>query len=68
MAKFQCDQTEDDQVYLTVDDRYSLTIIRTDEGIIVDVWPIENGEYWDTPFTSVKVLDSDVAIMCGPAD
>ena len=34
-------------LFVKIDDRYELAIIRTDEGLIVDVWPINNGEYWD---------------------
>ena len=50
----------EDRVFVTVDGRYSLTIIRADEGLIVDVWPIENGEYWNVPYTSLQVFDNDV--------
>lgn len=65
MAKFQYEQTEqqDDRVHVTVDGRYSLTIIRSDEGLIIDVWPIQNGEFWDHPYDSFQVFDNDVVSL-----
>jgi len=69
MAKFEHERlpTQDDRFFVTVDDRYSLTIIRTDEGLIVDVWPIENGQIWDHPYDSFQVFDNDVDSL-GQAD
>lgn len=61
MPKFQYQQIEglEDHCFVRIDDRYELSIIRTDEGIILDVWPIEDGEIWNNPCDSFQVFDHD---------
>ena len=34
-----------------------MVLIRTDEGLIVDVWPND----WDSPVATLGVCDNDVA-------
>ncbi|MGE3818897.1 MAG: hypothetical protein AB7I30_05635 [Isosphaeraceae bacterium] len=46
-----------DRAFVEVDDRYSVTIIRTHEGLIVDVYPND----WDCPIATLGVCDNDVA-------
>jgi hypothetical protein len=64
MAKFEHEQVAglDDRFFVTIDNRYELSIIRTDEGLIVDVWPINQGEYWDAPYDSFQVFDADTVV------
>lgn len=70
MAKFEFEPCpgQDDRCFVTVDGRYCLTIIRTDEGLIVDVWPIQNGQHWDHPYDSFQVFDNDVVSLEQAAD
>jgi hypothetical protein len=49
----------DDRAFVEVDDKYSVVIIRTDEGIIIDVYPKD----WDAPIDTMGVHDHDVADM-----
>jgi hypothetical protein len=44
-----------DRAFVDVDDKYKVAIIRTDEGIIVDVFPKD----WDYPIDSMTVWDDD---------
>ena len=46
-----------DRAFVEVDDTYSVVIIRTDEGIIIDVYPKD----WDAPIDTMGVHDHDVA-------
>jgi len=61
MAKFNHEQIEglEDRFFLRIDDRYEIAVIRTDEGLIQDIWPIEDGQTWDHPYDSFQVFDND---------
>ena len=50
-----------DRAWVDVDDRYSVVIIRTDEGLIIDVWPAG----WDVPFGTLSIHDHDVGEATG---
>ena len=64
VSKFEYEKVEglSDRCFVKIDDRYELSIIRTAEGLIVDCWPINNGEYWDSPYDSFQVFDSDTTV------
>jgi hypothetical protein len=49
----------DDRRFVTIDGRYTMAIVRTHDGLLIDVWPINGGEVWDMPCTTVKILDTD---------
>jgi hypothetical protein len=59
MSTFEFEQVEtlNDRAFVEVDGKYSIVIIRTDEGIIVDVYPKD----WDEPIDTMGVHDHDVA-------
>jgi hypothetical protein len=60
MATFQFEhraQDLPDRAFVDVDDKYNVVIIRTDEGLIVDVYPKD----WDCPIDTMGVCDNDVA-------
>ena len=46
-----------DRVHVKVDGKFDVTIIRTPEGIVLDVYP----EGWDSPIETLTVWDDDVA-------
>jgi hypothetical protein len=70
LAEFEYERIEglSDRCFVTIDKRYHLAIIRTDEGIIVDVWPIDSGETWDHPYDSFQVFDNDTAVDAETTD
>jgi hypothetical protein len=70
MAKFEFEQIpgRDDRCFVKVDDRYEIAFIRTDEGLIVDVWPIDAGEIWDHPYDSFQVFDNDTLVDAETAE
>lgn len=66
MAEFEYSQEPDpqwdDRCFLTVDQRYTMAIVRTHNGIRIDVWPINDGKVWDMPCRMIEILDSDTAV------
>lgn len=46
-----------DRVQVTVNDKFHVAIIRTPEGIVLDVYP----KGWDYPIETMTVWDDDVA-------
>jgi hypothetical protein len=58
MATFAFEQIDGvpDRAWIDVDDVCSVTIIRTDEGVIIDVWPVGA----DEPFATLGVCDNDI--------
>jgi hypothetical protein len=57
MSVFKFEQMERmaDRAFLDVDGKYSVTIIRTDEGLIIDVLPQD----WQFPSDTFTVWDDD---------
>jgi hypothetical protein len=55
--EFEKMEGQDDRAFVEVDSKYSVVIIRTEEGIIVDVYPKD----WDAPIDSMGIHDHDVA-------
>lgn len=60
MADFDFERIDDlpDRAYVRVDDKYDIVIIRSDEGIIIDVYPKD----WDYPIDTMGVCDNDVIL------
>lgn len=56
--KFEEIDGQPDRSFVEVDGKYSVVIIRTDEGLIVDVWPTD----WDVPINSLAVHDHDAIV------
>lgn len=46
-----------DRAFVEVDDTYNVAIIRTEEGLVIDVLPKD----WDFPVETFTVWDDDVA-------
>jgi hypothetical protein len=61
MTTFEFEQIEGvpDRAFVEVDGKYSVVIVRTDEGITIDVYPKD----WDAPIDTMGVCDNDVTAM-----
>ena len=44
-----------DHVFLTLDDRFDIALIRTGDGLRIEVFPITDGQVWDNPFDRFEV-------------
>lgn len=53
-----------DRVYVMVDGKYDVVIVRTEDGLVVRVFPHD----WDYPIDNLQVLDSDVEELESQAD
>jgi hypothetical protein len=66
MAEFKYEQDPDpqwdDRRFVTIDERYTMAIVRTHNGIRIDIWPMNEGRVWDMPCRMIEILDSDTAI------
>lgn len=59
MATFDIEHQADenpDRVYVMVDGKFDVAVIRTPEGIVIDVYPKD----WMEPLDSFTVWDDDV--------
>ena len=61
MAKFDFELSDHrlDRAFVTVDGRFDVAIIRTDDGLAIEVYPITDGEAWDDPFDSFEVDEEE---------
>lgn len=61
MPKFEYEQLAElpDRAYVRVESKYDVTIIRTEEGLIIDVYPLE----WDAPIETMTIWDDELAAM-----
>ena len=66
MAEFEYSQDPDpkwkDRCFVTIDERYTISIVRTHRGLEIVVWPMTDGEPWEWPHTMLEILDSETAI------
>lgn len=53
-----------DNAWITVDDLFAVNIIRTDEGLVVDIYPAQDTEA-NEPLGSTYVFEHEVA--CDPS-
>jgi hypothetical protein len=60
MTTFEYEQHPDDlpdRAFILADNKYHVVLIRTDDGLVVDVYP----QGWDCPIATMTVWDEDVA-------
>jgi hypothetical protein len=49
-----------DRAFVSVDDRFDLAIIRTEDGLKIEVYPITGGEAWDDPCDRFEVDEAEI--------
>jgi hypothetical protein len=52
-----------DRIFVDVDRRFNVTIIRTETGLEIRVYPRTDGELWDMPFATFEVDESEIATL-----
>jgi hypothetical protein len=62
MTKFHMQHDTDvpDRVCVVIDDRLDVTLIRTDDGLKIEVYPITGGQVWDDPFDRFEVDEDEI--------
>jgi hypothetical protein len=62
MTKFTIEHDADlpDRVSVTVDGRFLAALIRTGDGLSINVYPITGGEVWDDPCDRFEVDEDEI--------
>ena len=65
MTQFNIDlnSSRPDRVFVEVDRRFDVAIIRTDTGLTLKVFPRTDGELWDEPFTTFEVDETEIVTL-----
>ena len=62
-------QTEQpDRIFVEVDRRFDVAIVRTEGGLELQVYPRTDGDLWVEPFTTFIVDEAEVAALEGDLD
>lgn len=49
-----------DRIFVEIDRRFDVVIVRTDTGLSLHVYPRTDGELWDSPFTTFEVDEAEI--------
>jgi hypothetical protein len=62
MTHFNMEQITEqpDKIYVEIDHRFNVAIVRKDVGMELRVYPRSGGELWDFPFVVFEVDESEV--------
>jgi hypothetical protein len=52
-----------DTIHVDVARRFNVTIVRTETGLEMRVYPRTDGELWDAPFTTLEVDEAEIAAL-----
>ena len=65
MTRFNIEQLTDlpDRIYVEIDRRFDVTIIRTESGLELRIYPRTGGELWDAPFDIFQVNERDIEAL-----
>jgi hypothetical protein len=65
MMHFNIDQTTDrpDRIFVEVDHRFDVAIIRAEDGLELRIYPRTEGELWDAPFATSTVAEADIIAL-----
>jgi hypothetical protein len=65
MKKFniQYDNDLPDRVFVAIDNRFHVAVIRTEDGLRIQVFPITDGEVWDDAFERFEVDEDEVRAL-----
>lgn len=65
MTAFNIDVNTDqpDRIFIEVQRRFDVAIIRTETGLELQVYPRTDGELWDAPFATFEVDEVEVMVL-----
>lgn len=63
MTRFNIEQLTEqpDRIFVEVDRRFDVAIIRSDAGLELRIYPRTDGELWDFPFTTFNVDEAEIS-------
>jgi hypothetical protein len=67
MTHFNIDQHTDqpDRIFVEVDHRLEVAIVRTEDGLELRIYPRTGGQLWDQPFTTFAVDEAEIVALEG---
>jgi hypothetical protein len=65
MTRFNIEQITEqpDTIYMEIDRRFNVAIVRTDAGLDLRVYPLTDGAIWDYPYATFTVNETDMAVL-----
>jgi hypothetical protein len=65
MTQFTIEHDTDlpDRVFVTVGNRFLAALIRTEDGLGINVYPITGGEVWDDPCDRFEVDEDEIRAL-----
>lgn len=65
MTQFRIDHNTDqpDRIFVEVDRRLDVAIIRTETGLELRIYPRTNGQLWDSPFATFEVAEAEIRAL-----
>jgi hypothetical protein len=65
MTHFNIDVHTDrpDRIFVEVDRRFDIAIVRTETGLSLRVYPRTEGQLWDVPFTTFEVDEAEIIAL-----
>jgi hypothetical protein len=65
MTQFTIDQITEqpDRIFVEVDRRLDVTIIRTETGLELRIYPRTDGTLWDHPFVTFEVDEAEIRAL-----
>jgi hypothetical protein len=65
MAAFNIDLNTElpDRIFVEVDSRFDVAIIRTESGLDLRIYPRTKGELWDAPYATFAVDEANVIAL-----
>jgi len=63
MTHFNIEQLTEqpDRIFVEIDKRFHVVIVRSETGLELRVYPRTEGELWDFPFTTFEVDEAEVS-------
>jgi hypothetical protein len=52
-----------DRVCIALDNRFDVVLIRTDDGLSIEVYPITDGQVWDDPCDRFEIDESEIRAL-----
>ncbi|HWG41182.1 MAG TPA: hypothetical protein VN688_00230 [Gemmataceae bacterium] len=65
MSIFNIEQLTElsDRIYVEIDCRFNVVLVRTESGLSLRVYPRTNGELWDDPFDTFEVDEAEIIAL-----
>lgn len=65
MTHFAIEQITEqpDRIFVEIDRRFDVTIVRTESGLDLHIYPRTDGELWDAPFTTLTVDEAEILAL-----